>query len=140
MSAYVNLVELQYPAADLTIAFQTAELILEIGNYKTTRDVPMVLGEMAGRTTVAALDGYEQVVGTAGLRIVEPSLATIEDVVSAPRKRGSGIGRIVVEAVEEVALRQGVIELNLESSLLAAPFYKHLDYDQLNKRFFRKFL
>ncbi len=136
----VDLVELPRPEANLDLSRQAAELILEIGNYKATRDIGMVLDEMVSRTTVVALDGYEQVIGTAGLRIVAAGLGTLEDVVSDPRKRGLGIGRKVVGAVEDLALREGVLQLNLGSSLSAMSFYSHLGYEKLGERTFRKYL
>lgn len=140
MAVHLELVELPHPKADTDLYSQAAELILEIGNYKHTRDVQQILGEMAGRTTVVALDGYEQVIGTSGVRIITPGLALLEDVVSDPRKTRLGVGRRVVEAAEDVARRQGTVELNLASTLLAVPFYKDLSYQQLGERFFRKFL
>jgi GNAT superfamily N-acetyltransferase len=140
MAVNLRLVELPHPIADPDLSSQAAELILEIGNYKKTRDVPQILGEMAGRTTIVALDGYEQVIGTSGVRIITPGLALLEDVVSDPRKTRLGIGRQVVEAAEDVASRQGVVELNLASTQLAIPFYAALSYQQLSDRFFRKFL
>ncbi len=138
----VDIVEIGHPEAAPDICLQAAALILEIGNYKQTRDVDMILGGMAGRTTVAALDGYEQVVGTAGLLRVRnnPVLGVLEDVVADPRKRGQGIGRKVVEAVEAIAVRHGILELNFASSAEAVPFYNHLGYTQLGERTFRKFL
>jgi len=95
---------------------------------------------MVGRTTVLALDGYEQVVGVAGLQIERPGLATLEDVVSDPRKRGLGIGRKVVEAAEDLGCRKGVRELTVASTPMGIPFYIHLKYERLGERIFRKFL
>ena len=95
---------------------------------------------MAGRTTVAALDGYSQVIGVAGLRVVNANLGVVEDVVADPLKRGLGIGRRVVEGVEDVARNEGILELNLASSLEGVLFYRQLGYSQLGERTFRKFL
>ncbi len=137
---FVEVVQFDRPDEEPELSLQAARLILEIGNYKHTRDPEMILEGMIGRTTVAALDGYSQVIGTAGLRAVNPGLGMLEDVVSDPVKRGLGIGRKVVEAAESIALGQGITELNLTSSLLAVPFYRRLGYGQLGERLFRKFL
>lgn len=140
MAVIADVVEINHPEANPDLSHQAAQLILEIGIYRHTRDVETVLGLMAGRTTVVALDGYEQVIGTAGLRRVDADVGMIQDVVADPRKRGLGIGRRVVEAVEDVAYKQGILELGLESSLTAVPFYQRLGYSQLDERMFRKFL
>ena len=136
----IELIEIPHPRADLDLARQSAELILEIGNYKESRDVDMILEAMAARTTVAAVDGYDQVVGTAGVRCLRPGVGMLEDVVSDPNKRGEGIGRKVVEAAETTALSKGILELELASSFTAIPFYEHLGYQRLGERLFRKFL
>ena len=44
MTAYTELVEIKRPEAAPDLSYQAAELILEIGNYKQTRTVEMILG------------------------------------------------------------------------------------------------
>lgn len=140
MTQHIEVVKFDHPTEEPDLSLQTAQLVLEIGNYKQTRDVEMILGNMASRTTVAAVDGYGQVVGTAGLKRIHCGLGVLDDVVSDPRKRGLGIGKKVVMTAEQLAFDEGILELNLASSLTAISFYKHIGYTQLGERMFRKFL
>ncbi|MDL2363631.1 MAG: GNAT family N-acetyltransferase [Patescibacteria group bacterium] len=140
MRQNLEIVRFDRPEHEPELSVQAARLVLEIGNYKKTRDVETVLWHMEGRTTLVAVDDNRQVVGTAALKRVNSTLGVLDDVVSDPSMRGDGIGRKVVKTAEEVALSEGILELNLASSLTAASFYKHLGYTQLGERFFRKYL
>ena len=142
MMVVAELIVIRHPEEYPDVSSQAAQLILEIGTYKKTKDVDMILGYMAQRTTVAALDSHEQVIGTAGLVRIEanPSLGVLDDVIVDPQKRGLGLGRKVVEAIEDIASREGVLELYAGSSRAAVPFYAHLGYKQLSELILRKFL
>ncbi len=132
--------EFSCPETVPELSRQAAELVLEIGNYKRTRGIDKILENMVDRTTVVAIDGSEQVIGTAGLRIVRAHIGMLEDVVSEPRRRRSGVGSSVVQAVENIARWQGISELVLASTREGVPFYKHLGYTQLAVRIFQKYL
>lgn len=135
----IDLIELQRPEARLDLALPTAELILNIGMYRETQTLGSIMRAMEDRTTVIALDD-DQVVGTAGLSIDKAGLGSVEDVISDPERRGDGIGRKVVEAVERLAVREKLLELSLSSSLLAMTFYEHLGYQDYGDGVYRKSL
>lgn len=137
----VDLVELRRPDARLDLALPAAELILGIGQYRATQTIDSIMGEMRDRTTIVAVED-DEVIATAGLSVVRPGVGSVEDVITDPDWRGEGIGRLVVGAVEDLAERKRIAELQLTSSLLAMPFYEHLGYEQLDQdgHTYRKFL
>lgn len=66
-------------------------------------------------------------VGTARLRVVDGS-AKAERVAVRPEARQSGIGRLLMKALEERARAQGCGEVVLNAQLTALPFYEALGY------------
>jgi GNAT superfamily N-acetyltransferase len=141
MSAFSELVILPRREIEPSLYVQTAELILEIGNYKHTRDVDQVMDEMSARTTLVALDETQRVVGTSALRNT-PCMTLLEDVISHPDHRGDGIGIGVVKAAEDLARNLGVAVMYLAPSKQALGFYtsRHLKYQPFGDHFLRKFL
>lgn len=125
----VDLVELRRPDARLDLALPAAELILGIGHYRDTQTIDSIVSDMRGRTTIVAVED-DEVIGTAGLSVVCPGLGSVEDVITDPDWRGEGIGRLVVEAVEDLARRKSIDELQLTPSFLAVSFYEHLGYEE----------
>ena len=59
-----------------------------------------------------------------------PELALIEAVHVEPSMARSGIGNMLVNAIEKVAMSQGASKISLESSLNAVEFYKKCGYQR----------
>jgi ribosomal protein S18 acetylase RimI-like enzyme len=75
---------------------------------------------------------HDRLVGLIGFRTVEtmargPHLH-IDDLIVANDRRHTGIGRQLIEYVEDIATTRGVACLFLDSRLEVINFYKHLGY------------
>ncbi|MFC4436539.1 MULTISPECIES: GNAT family N-acetyltransferase [Natrialbaceae] len=82
----------------------------------------------------AAYDGDESV-GAARLRELEDGIAKVERVAVLESRRGEGIGRDLMAAVEKQARELGLEELKLHSQSHAAGFYRDLGYEQRGGEF-----
>ena len=129
MPVIIDIFTIHRPELAPDLSSQAAQLVLEeLGDYKKSGDIEYILAGMADRTTVVALDGYEQVIATAGLRMLNSDEAAIEDVATAAHRTRQGIGQRVILELEHVARTYGVRRLNLESTSSAISFYLALDY------------
>jgi GNAT superfamily N-acetyltransferase len=81
-----------------------------------------------GRTCLVALVG-ENIVGTAALEKNKLSSFFV-----APEFQGKGIGKILLQAIERVARKQGVFTINLDSSVTAAAFYEKMNYRKIKSK------
>jgi len=83
----------------------------------------------AGRYFVASNDNHALVAG-AGWQAYEaaPGAATLRGVFVHPDCKGAGLGRRMVLAVEDAAMRSGHTRLFVPSSLNAVGFYERLGY------------
>lgn len=77
----------------------------------------------------------DEPVGAARLRELEDGLAKVERVAVLEPRRGEGIGRDLMAAVEERARGMGLEGLKLHSQSHAAGFYRDLDYEQRGEVF-----
>ena len=74
-------------------------------------------------------------VTTARLRPVDSTVGKVERVATILAARGHGYGREIMDEVERVAKRQGLVELRLGAQLTALPFYEKLGYEAFGDEF-----
>lgn len=74
-------------------------------------------------------------VTTARLRPVDSTVGKVERVVTIQAARGHGYGTEIMDEVERVAKRQGLVELRLGAQLTALPFYEKLGYEAFGDEF-----
>ncbi|WP_214734102.1 GNAT family N-acetyltransferase [Exiguobacterium sp. s154] len=74
-------------------------------------------------------------VTTARLRPVDSTLGKVERVATIQAARGHGYGKEIMDEVERVAKRQGLVELRLGAQLTALPFYEKLGYEAFGDEF-----
>ena len=88
--------------------------------------------EMDGRDDEAvhfvATDGGDPV-GAARLRQVEPGVGKVERVAVLADRRGDGIGRELMSALETTAAQRGIDRLVMHAQTHVEEFYRRLDYE-----------
>ena len=77
----------------------------------------------------------DEPVGTARLREPQDSLGKVERLAVLPAHRGEGLGRQLMDAIEDEAKRWGLERLTLHGQLRVADFYDHLGYEQVSDEF-----
>lgn len=101
------------------------------------QDVPESI-EMDGRDEAAlqfvAYDDGDPV-GTARLREPEPGVGKVERVAVREPRRGEGIGRRLMAAVEAAAAERGHDELHLHAQVAVEGFYLDLSYETVSDEF-----
>jgi GNAT superfamily N-acetyltransferase len=73
---------------------------------------------------VATVDGT--VVGTG---MIDLTAGKIDAVFVLPAYMGRGVGRTIMEYLEHLAVEAGLADIQLESTLNAAPFYRELGFE-----------
>lgn len=63
-----------------------------------------------------------------GRLMIGAEAAKVQRVAVAPERRGEGLGRVIMEALEEVARQAGAPVARLASQVGAVPFYERLGY------------
>lgn len=81
-----------------------------------------------------AYDGDEPI-GAARLREPEDGVGKVERVAVLAPRRGEGVGRALMSALEERAAALGFETLKLHSQTRAAGFYRDLGYEQRGEEF-----
>lgn len=95
---------------------------------------PETIMRLPGERNMLVAEGTEGVVGTASLGTfgeVEDNNWTVFTVFVKTDCHGRGIGRILMDEVEELARSKGITELIVPSGLTARNFYKKLGYSEL---------
>ena len=74
--------------------------------------------------------GYEleQPIAAARIREIENGIGKIERVCVLPEYRGQHLGVLMVQEIEQYALKAGLFILKLNAQSYAVPFYEKLDY------------
>ena len=74
--------------------------------------------------------GYEleQPIAAARIREIEPGTGKIERVCVLPEYRGLHVGVLMMQEMEQYALKAGLFTLKLNAQSYAVPFYEKLDY------------
>jgi predicted GNAT family N-acyltransferase len=75
---------------------------------------------------VVLLEG-ERAIAT-GRLLIGAEAAKVQRVAVAPERRGEGLGRVIMDALEEVARQGGAPLARLASQAGAVPFYERLGY------------
>ena len=88
-----------------------------------------ILGLLEQRQVFVATDD-QQVVATASL-----DRDVVRSVFVDPRCQGSGIGRQLMMAIHQAAVRAGIDTLRVPSSLTAEGFYRRLGYEVQGEQF-----
>lgn len=88
----------------------------------------------AGATHFVAYDGGEPI-GAARLRDLDGTTGKVERVAVLAERRGEGLGRRLMDRLEDTAREQGLETLTLHSQTHAADFYEHLGYEQHGEEF-----
>ncbi len=70
-----------------------------------------------------------------GLGCVVPKLSELRGCYVRGNYNNKGIGKAVIQALEEIAIENGCLSLSLDSSLNAYEFYKKCGYDMIEKSF-----
>ncbi len=81
-----------------------------------------------------AYDGAEPI-GAARLREPDPGLGKVERVAVRRSWRERGVGRELMDAVEDEARGRGLTALKLHAQTRAVGFYRHLGYERRGEEF-----
>lgn len=76
----------------------------------------------------------DQAVGTGRLRIVE-EYGKLERICLLEEYRKLGLGKVIVQALEEIAKEKGVIKVKLHGQTHAEGFYQNLGYETASEVF-----
>lgn len=82
----------------------------------------------SGTVHFVAYDG-ETPVGASRLRPYAPSVGKVERVAVTKSERGTGLGRMIMQAMEEVAFKHNYNTLKLNAQTHAQRFYEKLGYE-----------
>jgi predicted GNAT family N-acyltransferase len=77
----------------------------------------------------------EEPVGAARLREYTPSVAKAERVAVLQERRGTGMGAVLMNALEQTSKAMGMREVKLNAQLSAEPFYLNLGYNKTSDVF-----
>ncbi|TMV46159.1 GNAT family N-acetyltransferase [Paenibacillus mesophilus] len=84
---------------------------------------------------VLLLDGGEPV-AAARMTEYDPDTAKMQRVAVKRERRGSGCGRLVMEALEKLAAEQRYTYSLLDAQVQARPFYERLGYEAVSEELF----
>jgi predicted GNAT family N-acyltransferase len=82
---------------------------------------------------LAEIDG--ELVGTARLRTIGERTGKVERVAVRSAVRGSGVGRLLMDRIEEIALERDLATLELHSQTRVEGFYERLGYETVSDEF-----
>jgi len=133
MATHISITEIPSPQEDPILARAVAVLTLrELYGQSPPeqREADALMSEMWERVTVAALDANMQVLASGALLDLDSQTrgAMIVDVATSEASRGNGLGREIINALEEKARGVGVSKLSLVSLPGATGFYEGLGY------------
>ncbi len=76
----------------------------------------------------------DQPVGTGRLRVVE-GIAKLERICVLPAHRKKGLGRVIMQELEEIAREKGITKVKLHSQTPVQEFYEKLGYQPASEVF-----
>jgi predicted GNAT family N-acyltransferase len=79
-------------------------------------------------------DNQETAVGAGRLRFVD-GFGKVERICISKSHRGTGVGRILMEKIEDTAQQEGAIKAKLNAQVQAQPFYQKLGYHTVSGEF-----
>lgn len=91
-------------------------------------------GKDDAATHVVASDGGEPI-GTARLRAADASTGKVERVAVVASRRGEGLGRALMDAIEAVAVDRGFDDVVLHAQVSVVEFYERLGYEVTSGEF-----
>ena len=84
---------------------------------------PALVSELLARRLVFVAEGQDGIIGTASL-----DGRVVRTVFVDPAHQSRGVGKALMNAVEEVAVERGIAMLAVPSSVTAEPFYAKLGF------------
>ncbi len=100
-----------------------------LGHEPQADDIAYMVSNMERTTSVAAFDSDGAIIATAGLRrTLRPHDGLLVDVATHMDQRRQGLGRRVVEAVEDIARAEGISHIDVFPLGGSVPFYEGLGY------------
>lgn len=85
-----------------------------MSGYRIVHPAPATFTEPAGVFLVARRDG--EAIGCGGIRMLDPSRAEVKHLYLRPGARGTGLGRTLLESLEQHAARLGATEVVLDTN------------------------
>jgi GNAT superfamily N-acetyltransferase len=85
-----------------------------MSGYRIVHPSPGTFTEPAGVFLVARRDG--EAIGCGGIRMLDPGRAEVKHLYLRPAARGAGLGRALLNALEEHAARLGATEVVLDTN------------------------
>lgn len=82
-----------------------------------------------------ALIEHTKVLACARLDLQEGSLAQVRFVATDPSVQGKGLGKKIMQAVEQEAIQQKISLIQLQARENAVLFYQHLGYELIEKTY-----
>ncbi len=126
----IHEVEFGTSAYDEMVAFRARHLRHPLGLQMMVDD----LHDERLQIHIAGMDGVA-VVGTVVLKPVSSAVFKLRQMAVAPEMRGSGLGALLVQYAERVALRRGAAEIELAARRSAQGFYEKLGYKAFGAEF-----
>lgn len=140
---------------DLTIATVTAtdaadirDLLIELGYQMSVRDISAKLDDLGDHhyDRVLIARSGDRAVGLGALHVlpvihVPGSLGRITALVVSEAVRGHGVGRLIVEILEDAAMKAGCTRMEVTSGDHrpgAHEFYQRLGYEVNERRFIKR--
>jgi predicted GNAT family N-acyltransferase len=106
--------------------------------FETEQNIPRPLDRDSfdySADHVVAFDAKGRCVGTGRVVRVDTRTAQIGRMAVAKDVRKSGVGAMVLEALERMAALRGIADLTVNSQLPAESFYKHRGFDRASEVF-----
>ncbi len=103
-----------------------------MAGYRIVHPAPEAFLEPAGVFLVARRDG--EAIGCGGIRMLDPSRAEVKHLYLRPSARGTGLGRALLETLEEHAARLGATEVVLDTNArleAAQGLYRSSGYEEV---------
>lgn len=113
--------------ADVAACLDVREAVF-VGEQGVPRDRELD-GKDDAATHFLGRDGAGEPVACARLREYEPGTAKVERVAVVPERRGEGLGRAVMDVVEDHARGAGYDEVVLHAQVPVVGFYEALGYE-----------
>jgi predicted GNAT family N-acyltransferase len=82
-----------------------------------------------------AYDAFERPVGASRLRTYAPGMGKVERVAVLQTERGTGLGKQIMQVMEEAAREAGFTQLKLNAQTHAQGFYEKLGYEPYGELF-----
>ncbi|MDA8351954.1 MAG: GNAT family N-acetyltransferase [Firmicutes bacterium] len=113
-------------------------LALRYEVFVKEQEVPLSLEVDEWEETAVHFLAWEQErpVGTARLRWINDGIGKVERVAVLSSHRGTGLGRALMEAIEQYAIAQGASQLKLHAQTRVLDFYRKLGYSSQGEPFF----